>query len=118
MKIFVVFVAIIVGLVGLSSATICAKDLRSGGPQNFASIQAMHAENNRGGREYFNFSPFLQTNIDFVILFHLISFLRSNRIRLPTLWGMLISLMEKKNSARTKHRIHRDNENPALHSKQ
>lgn len=54
MRFLAIFIAIIVGLVGLSSATICAKDLRSGGPQNFANYGAMRDENNRGGSEYFN----------------------------------------------------------------
>jgi len=52
MKFFAVLLAMLVGLFGLASATICAIDGRSGGPQNFPNIQAMHAENRRGGRKY------------------------------------------------------------------
>lgn len=55
MKFIVVVVAIIVALIGLSSATICARDNRSGGPQNFDSIDAMIAENGRGGGKYLDF---------------------------------------------------------------
>lgn len=51
MKFLAILVAFIVGLVALSGATICARDGRSGGPQNFNSLNAMYAENNRGGRE-------------------------------------------------------------------
>lgn len=46
-----VFFVYIVSLLGLSQAVICARDGRSGGPQNFASRSAMNAENSRGGRE-------------------------------------------------------------------
>lgn len=55
MKFIVVIVAIIVALIGLSNATICARDLKSGGPQNFNSKDAMRAENSRGGGEFFIF---------------------------------------------------------------
>lgn len=55
MKLFVFFFTLVVGLVGLTTATICAKDLRSGGPQNFNDIHAMYAENSRGGRKYFEY---------------------------------------------------------------
>ncbi|KAJ6648743.1 hypothetical protein Bhyg_03974 [Pseudolycoriella hygida] len=34
--------------------TICANDLRSNMPQNFASMQAMFDENSRGGRYEFH----------------------------------------------------------------
>lgn len=51
MKIFVFLFALIVGLFGLTSATICARDGRSGNGQNFADRGAMYAENGRGGRK-------------------------------------------------------------------
>lgn len=68
MKFIAIFVAIIVALIGFSSATICAKDLRSGGPQNFANYGAMRAENNRGGRKYYKSqtSIFYFCNIYFI----------------------------------------------------
>lgn len=53
MKFIAVIVTIFVALIGLSNATICAKDLKSGGPQNFASKGDMHAQNGRGGGELF-----------------------------------------------------------------
>lgn len=52
MKFIAVFVTIIVALIELTNAAICARDNRSGGPQNFNSLSAMYAENNRGGRKY------------------------------------------------------------------
>jgi len=52
MKFFAVLLAMLIGLFGLASATICAVDLRSGGPQNFPSVAAMNAENSRGGRKF------------------------------------------------------------------
>lgn len=52
MRIFVFFLAFIVGLVGLASANICAGDERNpGGLQHFPSIEAMIEENERGGRK-------------------------------------------------------------------
>lgn len=64
MKLFIICFALVVGLIGISNAelcaivcgvsTICATDLKSGGlPQNFADIAAMHAENARGGGKHF-----------------------------------------------------------------
>lgn len=52
MKFLALFLALIVGLIGFTSATICARDQRSGGAQNFGSINAMYAENSRGGRKF------------------------------------------------------------------
>ena len=53
MKFLCLFLALIAVLVGTASATICARDQRSGGRQNFASVGAMNAQNRRGGRKYF-----------------------------------------------------------------
>jgi hypothetical protein len=49
---FTIFAFILAMIVAVVSGTICARDQRSGGPQNFASISAMRAENNRGGRKF------------------------------------------------------------------
>lgn len=52
MKFIAIFFVVFVALVGFASATICARDKRSGGPQNFDSFDAMYAENRRGGGKY------------------------------------------------------------------
>lgn len=52
MKFLAIFLAV-VSVIGIASATICAIDFRSGGPQNFDSREAMEAENDRGGCKYF-----------------------------------------------------------------
>lgn len=52
MKYLFVFFVVIASLLGLSHGTICARDRRSGGPQNFDNRGAMDTENRRGGREF------------------------------------------------------------------
>lgn len=71
MKFFVVLVAIIVGLVGLASAGLCARDNQSWTYQSFDTMGDMHAANDQGGRKY------LDSKIDgqFSLLFDYIFFL-------------------------------------------
>lgn len=52
MKFIAIYIAVIVYLVGLANAIICATDNKSGGPQNFISRIAMEEENERGGGKY------------------------------------------------------------------
>lgn len=50
MKFLAVFLALLVGLIGLATAQICAADGKSnppGNPQNFPDIDAMHAAGSR-----------------------------------------------------------------------
>lgn len=56
MKFFAVFLALLVGLIGLASAQICARDNNSnppGNPQNFPDIGAMEDQNRAGGSKCF-----------------------------------------------------------------
>lgn len=55
MKYFAFLVVLLLSLLQYSQATICARDGRSGGPQNFPSRGAMNAENGRGGRKFLYF---------------------------------------------------------------
>lgn len=75
MKFIAVIVAIIVALIGLSSATICARDNRSGGPQNFASRSAMNAENSRGGGELIQFC---RKHINQIVFPHILFFFQQH----------------------------------------
>lgn len=56
MKFFYFFVVLVIacilGFANACSGPICAKDLKSGNPQNFPSDCAMQAENGRGGRKF------------------------------------------------------------------
>lgn len=52
MKFIAIFImAVVVGLVQLANATICASDNRNGGAQNFNSPMEMKEENERGAGE-------------------------------------------------------------------